>query len=212
MSWAIGYDVNWQRDIGYGVPSRCDHPDCEQIIDRGLGYVCGSDPYGGERGCGLFFCGNHLLASCICQRCKRSKVPFDPKPDLRAWMLHKLFDESWKRWRGENPTEVHALYIALNIKLEDPMSIFQLGHLRIQFAAIEKPLENQIRDCGFTIDAYSSGILQSLEDSVRKLRAHGILTEGEAHAARRRLVKQARFVVDHQPNGLLALEVKRRKK
>ena len=27
MSWAVGYDENWKRDVGYGVPSYCDHPD-----------------------------------------------------------------------------------------------------------------------------------------------------------------------------------------
>src|SRR4051812_7048849 len=26
MGWSIGYDSNWQRDIGYGVPAFCDHP------------------------------------------------------------------------------------------------------------------------------------------------------------------------------------------
>ena len=28
MGWAIGYDSNWGRDIGYGVIAYCDHPDC----------------------------------------------------------------------------------------------------------------------------------------------------------------------------------------
>lgn len=40
MSWAVGYDTNWHRDIGYGVPAECDHPECTERIDRGLGYVC----------------------------------------------------------------------------------------------------------------------------------------------------------------------------
>lgn len=61
MGWEIGYDHRWRRDIGYGVPAICDHPDCNEKIDRGLGSVCGGDPYGGEDGCGLFFCGEHLL-------------------------------------------------------------------------------------------------------------------------------------------------------
>lgn len=59
MGWAVGYDPNWQRDIGYGVPAVCDHPGCDKEIDRGLGFVCGGDVYGGEHGCGLFFCGEH---------------------------------------------------------------------------------------------------------------------------------------------------------
>ncbi len=53
MGWSIGSDGD--RDIGYGVPAECDHPDCTAEIDRGLSYVCGGDPYGGEYGCGLFF-------------------------------------------------------------------------------------------------------------------------------------------------------------
>ena len=38
MSWAVGYDSKWQRDIGYGVPSICDHPKCNKEIHRGLSY------------------------------------------------------------------------------------------------------------------------------------------------------------------------------
>src|SRR5690606_23075125 len=53
MGWAVGYDSNWNRDIGYGVPTTCDHPGCNEKIDRGLSYVCGDEPYGGEHGCGL---------------------------------------------------------------------------------------------------------------------------------------------------------------
>lgn len=50
MGWSIGYDNNWKRDIGYGVPATCDHPDCNEEIDRGLAYVCGNEPRGGEDG------------------------------------------------------------------------------------------------------------------------------------------------------------------
>jgi hypothetical protein len=63
MGWMIGYDDRWGRDIGYGVPAACDHPGCDVEIDRGLGYVCGGEPYGGEMGCGLFFCSEHLFYS-----------------------------------------------------------------------------------------------------------------------------------------------------
>lgn len=56
MGWAIGYDAQWQRDIGYGVTAYCDHPRCNKTIDRGLSYVCGGEPYGGERGCGITRC------------------------------------------------------------------------------------------------------------------------------------------------------------
>jgi len=51
MGWSIGYDEDWKRDIGYGVPSICDHPDCNKEINRGMNYVCGGQAYGGEDGC-----------------------------------------------------------------------------------------------------------------------------------------------------------------
>lgn len=105
MSWAIGYDDNWKRDIGYGVPAYCDHPRCDEEIDRGLSYVCGGEPYGGDKGCGLYFCPKHLLGlPQYCSRCRNRKAPFNPKPDHPDWTHHKMTDESWKQWREENLT------------------------------------------------------------------------------------------------------------
>ena len=114
MGWSIGYDENWKRDIGYGVPATCDHPCCGKEIDRGLSHVCGGEPYGGERGCGLYFCAEHLhiheRLPQLCERCApRRKKPFDPTPDRPEWVRHKLTDESWQQWRDENPDEVAAL-------------------------------------------------------------------------------------------------------
>jgi hypothetical protein len=72
MGWSIGWDSNWQRDIGYGVPAYCDHPNCHEHIDRGLSYVCGGEPYGGDEGCGLYFCSQHLfIERGHPQRCER---------------------------------------------------------------------------------------------------------------------------------------------
>lgn len=112
MGWAVGYDSNWHRDIGYGVPAICDFPGCETAIDRGLGYVCGGEPYGGEDGCGLFFCGEHLLIGAKrqqCERCAAEKPPFAPTPDTAEWTEWKLTDESWATWRAENPEAVQAM-------------------------------------------------------------------------------------------------------
>jgi hypothetical protein len=122
MGWSIGYDTNWHRDIGYGVPAECDHPDCEEQIDRGLGYVCGGDLYGGDNGCGLFFCGKHLffadtVKGCYCEKCvfyldrdiEQGTDFFDPKPDIFLWIAWKLTDSSWHSWRMENPEEVEAM-------------------------------------------------------------------------------------------------------
>jgi len=116
MGWSIGYDDHWERDIGYGVPAICDHPDCNEEIDRGLGYVCGGEPYGGERGCGLFFCGKHLRYGMrpLCERCSpRRKKPFAAKPDHPDWISWKLSDESWEDWRKQNPEAVKAMRAAL---------------------------------------------------------------------------------------------------
>ena len=117
MGWSIGYDSIWNRDIGYGVPAYCDHPDCNEEINRGLGYVCGTHPYGGEHGCGLFFCGAHMHFSEEAQLCEKCLALFEndpnaetntfiPKPEHPTWLAWKLSDESWEDWRKENPAEV----------------------------------------------------------------------------------------------------------
>ncbi len=103
MGWSIGYDSNWRRDVGYGVPAECDHPDCKEEIDRGLAYVCGGQPYGGDKGCGLYFCSRHLGINALCERCRKRKEPFDPKPDIFPWLSHKMTDSSWALWRADNP-------------------------------------------------------------------------------------------------------------
>jgi hypothetical protein len=110
MGWSVGFDQNWNRDIGYGVPSICDHPDCKKVINRGLGYVCcDQEPYGGQRGCGLFFCEEHSSVSHICERCEVGELPFEPTPDIEKWKHHKKTDPSWAKWREENPVEAEAL-------------------------------------------------------------------------------------------------------
>lgn len=119
MGWSIGYDDNWKRDIGYGVPAVCDHPGCNEKIDRGLAYVCGGEPYGGEDGCGLYFCAQHLHLGVdgkdhqVCQQCANWLHPFEPKPDIAEWMHHKLTCPTWQQWRDENPSEVANIRNAL---------------------------------------------------------------------------------------------------
>lgn len=113
MSWAIG-EFNG-RDIGYGVPAICDHPGCGASIDRGLAYVCGGDAYGGEHGCGLFFCGEHRRYAgerrdnaSLCSRCYSGRQAFEPTPDTPEWINHKLTHRSWATWRAENKAWVRA--------------------------------------------------------------------------------------------------------
>lgn len=123
MGWAVGYDETWKRDIGYGVPAYCDHPGCNAKIDRGLSHVCcEQQPYGGEHGCGLYFCGKHLGFYCeatdeledafgpCCERCAKGPGnPFPPTPEHPEWMEHKLHDPSWEPWRKEHPKETSAI-------------------------------------------------------------------------------------------------------
>ena len=113
MGWSIGWDNNWQRDIGYGVPCKCDYPKCNKKIDRGLSYVCGGEPYGGEYGCGLYFCSEHLAYRTpkneekliqMCHRCRNGNEPYKPKPDLKEWIDWKMTDPSWKEWRKDRKT------------------------------------------------------------------------------------------------------------
>jgi hypothetical protein len=106
MGWSIGYDDNWQRDIGYGVPAYCDHPGCGEVIDRGLSYVCcDQEPYGGDKGCGLFFCSRHRGHKC-------NHKGFAATPDHPDWIKWKLTDKSWRQWRKENPEQVAAMKAA----------------------------------------------------------------------------------------------------
>lgn len=111
MGWSIGYDEKWNRDIGYGVPAWCDHPGCDAVIDRGLSYVCGGEPYGGDEGCGLYFCSKHLYFSNtadhqVCARCVNSHRPFNPSQDHPDWLCFKKHNQSWAKWRAEHPTEL----------------------------------------------------------------------------------------------------------
>jgi hypothetical protein len=117
MGWSIGYDDKWQRDIGYGVPAFCDHPNCMTHIDRGLSHVCcAQKPYGGDDGCGLYFCAKHQDLQGKCERCADDQAAFDPTPDHPTWMRWKLTDGSWSEWRGQNPHEVNKLRTALGEK------------------------------------------------------------------------------------------------
>lgn len=110
MGWEIGYDSDWNRDIGYGVVAYCDHPKCNEEINRGLAYVCGGEPYGGDAGCGLYFCSEHLAFhkfrdfkeyKFVCGRCRQRRKPYAAKPDHPEWTNFKMTDESWAEWRAE---------------------------------------------------------------------------------------------------------------
>jgi hypothetical protein len=112
MGWAVGWDFEHRRWLGYGVPAICEHPDCDESIDRGIYYRCGGME---DEGCDQFFCGSHLyyvegFEESVCQRCGNGEDPFPIKPDTEEWATHLLTDESWAQWRRENPGQLEQYY------------------------------------------------------------------------------------------------------
>ena len=110
-----------ERHLGYGIQAECDHPGCHEIIDRGLGCLCGEDPGdGNEHGCGRYFCGKHLFLNndggdgYRCDRCrgKRRKTPWPMKPDIPTaldgmeWNTPE--DKVWAEELSEKSRLVHA--------------------------------------------------------------------------------------------------------
>lgn len=63
MGWACCGKDDRGREIGYGITATCDKKGCDEVIDRGLSYVCGS-MHGGEGGCGRYFCYTHQSFPC----------------------------------------------------------------------------------------------------------------------------------------------------
>jgi len=105
----VCYDGVWRREVGYGVPAFCDHPECRAVIHRGLEHVCGGTALG-SAGCGLYFCEKHLASSLqLCERCLSDKPPFSPSGEHRDWLMHKLTHPHWCYWREANAAEVERI-------------------------------------------------------------------------------------------------------
>jgi hypothetical protein len=82
-----------ERECGYYWRALCDQPGCENVIDRGLAYLCGQGPGETEFGCGRYFCGDHMgyrtygrgaAAEHVqnCKRCQRGRAPYPMKADI----------------------------------------------------------------------------------------------------------------------------------
>lgn len=118
MGYACYYQDQHKRFAGYGVIATCDHPKCDEVIDRGISYMCGA--YDGDdgcnHGCGMFFCSQHRDSSyCasdeeqddgvylgeLCERCSSDKLPFNPKADHKIWKKHMRKHPSWAEYRAE---------------------------------------------------------------------------------------------------------------
>lgn len=138
----MGYQVYrvGKRWGGYGVPTYCEQPGCNEEIDRGMSFACGGEPFS-EHGCDRYFCEKHLCPTCVhkvfkedghdcekneeeceykqlCQRCAVGKAPFDYKPEHPDWIKHLLKDKSWATWRKNNPATVKEFRTLLTSQKE----------------------------------------------------------------------------------------------
>lgn len=64
-----------------------------------MGYACGAE-------CGRFFCSKHGGNGSETRDCRHRA---DYTKDLNVWIIHKLRDESWARWRSEYGWQVRLL-------------------------------------------------------------------------------------------------------
>jgi Uri superfamily endonuclease len=88
MGWAYGTNPDG-KEVGYSVPDVCNQPGCDEAIDRGLSYVCGSMHGGDDFGCGDYFCSAHLFyvrvdKSTTVQLCRACADLYDEKEDEDA--------------------------------------------------------------------------------------------------------------------------------
>lgn len=74
MGWSYGV-LSDGREVGYAVPATCEARGCDEKINRGLAYLCGS-MHGQDDGlgCGHYFCDEHLLVgtaagNSMCEPC-----------------------------------------------------------------------------------------------------------------------------------------------
>lgn len=108
----MGYQVYWngRRWCGYGVPAYCDYRGCRNEIDRGVYYMCeamystgdAGDQIIHDEGCRDFFCDDHADHNEFHDYVEES-------PEHPEWVHHVLTDETWERWRQENPSKVQQM-------------------------------------------------------------------------------------------------------
>lgn len=76
MGWSNCGKDSKGRPIGYAFEATCDHPGCNQDIDRCLGHACGGMHGENEYSCEGYFCDEHLYYTkcegktvCVCEGC-----------------------------------------------------------------------------------------------------------------------------------------------
>lgn len=94
MGWGNCGEDSKGRPIGYLFEAICDHPGCEEKINRGLSYACGGMHGQNERDCENYFCGKHLYSvedpneilhqPQLCEKCKNEHYEY---------LIEELMDE-----------------------------------------------------------------------------------------------------------------------
>ena len=85
MGWANCGEDSKGRPIGYAHSAKCDHPQCDAEIDRGLAYACGGMHGEHEYDCERYFCEKHLSEWVkdgseylnVCEECAASLLSSD---------------------------------------------------------------------------------------------------------------------------------------
>lgn len=150
MGYSIGYCKTHKRDIGYGVPAPCDHPECNEIIDRGMGYAC-CEGFNHSANCKGYFCEEHrwnyvlqdelehmspeeleaLGLSADAQaldedsgiiRCRHT---IQPHKEAVVWLEYILNDESWEKFRTKFPERMERFKKLLAEKGDKPYVIVE---------------------------------------------------------------------------------------
>ena len=89
-----GYGVANGKEVGYSVEATCDHPGCNEKIDRGIAYACGGDHGEDEHSCDGYFCDDHVVMTPIGQLCEKCYEKWSETPEGKAHQeeLRKIFE------------------------------------------------------------------------------------------------------------------------
>lgn len=155
MGYSVYFSAKNNRWQGYGVPAYCDHPNCQNVIDRGVGYICCDNP-NHTASCGGFFCELHryqLVYEDQLHEMSEEEInrlgidsreeqategdgiiccthaPIETK-EHHEWLNHVLTDESWAEWRKEEPEVVREYKEMLDAQMGRGSKKFFLKILR----------------------------------------------------------------------------------
>ncbi len=144
MGWGSG--VNHEgRTIGYTHESVCEAEGCEAQIDLGLAYCCGDlEGVDGERGCGHYFCYDHLCFSAAyegqrCDECGDKETEGWSDKEFVIFIVQALgVPEGGWEYRGDDLTAVGPYRPLTDDELRDGVVInlpskFDLSTVHVTF-------------------------------------------------------------------------------